>query len=156
MKRFRGGLVCKAHRFLYHSTLGSRVIKKNKTPGEQNLGERSEKRIVGGLAVSVDVHPLRVPRHLIPAEREREFFIDNLLARIHLINKMVVYTCNHSESESVGGLAVSVDVHPLRVPRHLIPAPILNQSDTLCAPSDSPRRAPRHHLTHLAHHVRVN
>ena len=30
MKRFRGGLVFKAHRLLYHSTLGSRVIKKRK------------------------------------------------------------------------------------------------------------------------------
>ena len=30
MKRFRGGLVFKAHRLLYHSTLGSRVIKKKK------------------------------------------------------------------------------------------------------------------------------
>ena len=28
MKRFREGLVFKAHRFLYHSTPGSRVIKK--------------------------------------------------------------------------------------------------------------------------------
>ena len=28
MKRFRRGLVVKAHRLLYHSTLGSRVIKK--------------------------------------------------------------------------------------------------------------------------------
>ena len=30
MKRFRGGLVFKAHRLLYHSTLGSRVIKKKR------------------------------------------------------------------------------------------------------------------------------
>ena len=30
MKRFREGLVCKAHRLVYHSTLGSRVIKKKK------------------------------------------------------------------------------------------------------------------------------
>jgi len=30
VKRFRGGLVFKAHRLLYHSTLGSRVIKKKK------------------------------------------------------------------------------------------------------------------------------
>ena len=29
--RFRGGLVFKAHRLVYHSTLGSRVIKKKKT-----------------------------------------------------------------------------------------------------------------------------
>jgi len=27
-KRFRGGLVFEAHRFFYHSTLGSKVIKK--------------------------------------------------------------------------------------------------------------------------------
>ena len=27
MERFRGGLVFKAHRLLYHSTLGSRVVK---------------------------------------------------------------------------------------------------------------------------------
>ena len=28
VQRFRGGLVCKAHRLLYHSTLGLRVIQK--------------------------------------------------------------------------------------------------------------------------------
>ena len=30
MKRFRGGLVFKAHRLLHHSTLGLRVIKKRR------------------------------------------------------------------------------------------------------------------------------
>ena len=30
VQRFRGGLVCKAHRLLYLSTLGLRVIKKKK------------------------------------------------------------------------------------------------------------------------------
>ena len=30
MKRFRGGLVFKAHRLLYHSTLGSKVMKKKR------------------------------------------------------------------------------------------------------------------------------
>ena len=30
LKRFRGGLVFKAHKLLYHSTLGSRVVKKKK------------------------------------------------------------------------------------------------------------------------------
>jgi len=30
MKRFRGGLVFKAHRLLYHSTLGLRIIKKKR------------------------------------------------------------------------------------------------------------------------------
>jgi hypothetical protein len=33
VKRFRGGLVFKAHRLLFHSTLGPRVIKKKKTYG---------------------------------------------------------------------------------------------------------------------------
>ena len=32
-KRFRGGLLFKAHRWLYHSTLGSRVIKKGRSSG---------------------------------------------------------------------------------------------------------------------------
>ena len=31
VKRFRGGLVLKAHRLVYHSILGSRVSKKPKT-----------------------------------------------------------------------------------------------------------------------------
>jgi len=30
VERFRGGLALKAHRLLYHSTLGLRVIKKKK------------------------------------------------------------------------------------------------------------------------------
>ena len=34
VKRFRGGLVFKAHRLLYHSTLGWREIKKKKKEGE--------------------------------------------------------------------------------------------------------------------------
>ena len=33
VQRFRGGLAFKAHRRLYHSTLGSRVIKKKKEEG---------------------------------------------------------------------------------------------------------------------------
>ena len=39
MQRFRGGLVFKDHRLLYHSTLGSRVIKKKKVRGEHNPGK---------------------------------------------------------------------------------------------------------------------
>jgi len=42
VKRFRGGLVFKAHRLLYHSTLGSTVIKKKKnTPARVILLARS-------------------------------------------------------------------------------------------------------------------
>ena len=45
MKRYRGGLVCKAHRLVYHSTLGSRVIKKKKCGrGEDGAGWGAEQR----------------------------------------------------------------------------------------------------------------
>ena len=40
MKRFRGGLVCKAHRLVYHPNLGSRVIKKKRRTS--NRGELEE------------------------------------------------------------------------------------------------------------------
>jgi len=54
-ERFRGGLVFKAHRLLYHSTLGLRVIKKE---GE---GEKNE---------------ARAPNTASPAERLRENLAD--------------------------------------------------------------------------------
>jgi len=37
VKRFRGGLVFKAHRLMYHSTLGSRVIKKKKMLSKKHV-----------------------------------------------------------------------------------------------------------------------
>jgi len=37
VQRFRGGHICKAHRLLYHSTLGLRVITKKKRRSEQAL-----------------------------------------------------------------------------------------------------------------------
>jgi len=37
VKRFRGGLVFKAYRLVYHSTLGLRVIKKKKKHGVQEF-----------------------------------------------------------------------------------------------------------------------
>ena len=42
MKRFRGGLVVKAHRLVYHSTLGWRVIKKKKEEKEEEEKEDLE------------------------------------------------------------------------------------------------------------------
>ena len=35
MEQFRGGLVLKAHEFVYHFTLGSRVIKKEEEKAEE-------------------------------------------------------------------------------------------------------------------------
>jgi len=38
VKQFRGGLAFKAHRLLYHSPLGSRVMRRDKRETEQLLG----------------------------------------------------------------------------------------------------------------------
>ena len=72
VKRFRGGLSFKAHRPLYHSTLGLRVIKKKKrlAPNPQ-LGQ---------------VYWVR----FLPDERE--IFFANLLVRIHFIIEMIRWT----------------------------------------------------------------
>ena len=59
MQRFRGGLVFKAHRLVYHSTLGLRVIKK-------------KKKVTGVGSVAADV-PLR---HLREESR-----VDNLFEK---------------------------------------------------------------------------
>jgi hypothetical protein len=40
VQRFRGGLVCKAHRLFFHSTLGLRVIKKTKIRARERDGGR--------------------------------------------------------------------------------------------------------------------
>jgi hypothetical protein len=49
VKRFRGGLVCKAHRRLYHSNLGSRVRQEKEEDTEPLRA--SEERRVGSFAV---------------------------------------------------------------------------------------------------------
>ena len=42
MKRFRGGLVFKAHKLSHHSTLGSRVIKKKKKTHSVVAGKNTQ------------------------------------------------------------------------------------------------------------------
>ena len=65
VQRFRGGLVCKAHRLLYHSPLGLRVIKRERD-GRTFLRRRREEyhavAVVAELGrVRVDVaHPVRL------------------------------------------------------------------------------------------------
>ena len=60
VKRFPGGLVFKAHRLLYHSTLGVRVIKKKKKVGANPgaLGERARASAEVGL---LPPPPTRLP-----------------------------------------------------------------------------------------------
>ena len=41
MKQFQGGLVCKVHRLLYHSTLGVRVINKRKKGNRKRVTPES-------------------------------------------------------------------------------------------------------------------
>ena len=56
VKRFRGGLVFKAHRLVYHSTLGWRVIKKKKRRLKPEVG--------------LQLVPLVKPRSLVPFSRK--------------------------------------------------------------------------------------
>jgi len=64
VQRFRGGLVFKAYRLLYHSTLGLRVIKKKKKVG------------MSVVTMAFECVP---DRHRPARVGERDFFIDNLL-----------------------------------------------------------------------------
>jgi hypothetical protein len=64
MERFRGGLVFEAHSFLYNSTLGSRVIKKNTgwelTDGpwsQSSAVETSQGRLHASYVVEIRTHP---------------------------------------------------------------------------------------------------
>ena len=69
---------------MYHSTLGSRVIKKKKKSSRESGGACD---LRGHELDRVRVIP-RQPKvaHLCA---EREFFIDNLLVRIHFIIEMI-------------------------------------------------------------------
>ena len=53
VKRIRGGLVFKAHRLLYHSSLGSRVTKKKRKKGRVRLSEPWTGSRVGSQGVRV-------------------------------------------------------------------------------------------------------
>ena len=62
MKRFGGGLVFKAHRLVYHSTLGLRVIKKEKVGGAgPGGGERGAERARGTPAREQDAFISQFP-----------------------------------------------------------------------------------------------
>ena len=54
VQRFRGGLVCKAHRLLYHSTLDLRVVKKKKSsPGR--IDEVDQSWVCTGVSRSYEI-----------------------------------------------------------------------------------------------------
>jgi len=61
VQRFRGGLVFKAHRFLNHSTLGLRVIKKKK---KRYHGCRESGWSRRGVRASTLALPLRVNKEV--------------------------------------------------------------------------------------------
>ena len=65
MKLFRGGLAFKAHRLLYHSTLGLRVIKKKKKQGELKVFRGGDNRRGQG------VHPGRESPQIGPPHQQR-------------------------------------------------------------------------------------
>jgi len=83
-RRRDGGRVFKAHRLVYHSTLGWRVIKKK----GHHFAESVHFRIIRREADwSLQCHPL-----LFRTPAEREFVIDDLLVRIHFIIVMIRWT----------------------------------------------------------------
>ena len=68
VKRFRGGLVCKAHRLVYPSTLGWRVIKKKKEGVEEGQRDHDEHEALGvpPKRIGEDARQHRVPvRHVL-------------------------------------------------------------------------------------------
>ena len=59
-KRFKGGLVFKAHRFMFHSTLGSRVTKKKKKKQKIGFsGRRPRPCRAGGSRECLQTRPVR-------------------------------------------------------------------------------------------------
>jgi len=70
VKRFRGGLVFKAHRLVYHSTLGLRVIKKKKKSREREfpafkgfpvmVTTSAEFKVYRGASLIRNTHPPRI------------------------------------------------------------------------------------------------
>jgi len=57
VKRFPGGLVFKAHRLLYHSTLGLRVIKEKKKKWPNRLEARPDRHFF--FLITFDTGPRR-------------------------------------------------------------------------------------------------
>ena len=55
-KRFRGGPMCKAHRWLHHSTLGTTVIKRRRSRSTQGLGIATCAVLRAASQLSVDGH----------------------------------------------------------------------------------------------------
>ena len=104
MKRFRGGLVYKAHRTLNHSTLGSRVIRKKV---EACPRPRPSARARPSATRWYTLNPT-----------EREFLVDNLLVRIHLIIEMIL-----GLGSSVEGLGLGARGSGSGVKGRGVPAP---------------------------------
>jgi len=86
VKRFRGGLVFKAHRWLYHSTLGSRVIKKKRRCG-----------VPTALASACDA---RLPT--LPEEGSYLRLIDSCITQLKAQGPS--RTCNESKEEAKEGV----------------------------------------------------
>ena len=76
-------MAIKAHRLLYHSTLGLLSGGGHGVARVGDTGARARPRGAGASGPSLALWTHSAP--LPPPRREREFFIDNLLVRIHFI-----------------------------------------------------------------------
>jgi len=74
VNRFRGGLVFKAHRLVYHSTLGLRVIKKKKTLAGTRVGRAGQRTVCTRASREGDMPPTAFERiwHILVGRAEGE------------------------------------------------------------------------------------
>ena len=78
MKQFRGGLVFKAHRLVYHSTLGLRVIKKKKKKKKTGFEPRLE--------MATHATPTRAPNR-------PHFFVKEVVRGFGVQQRRDAHTC---------------------------------------------------------------
>ena len=93
LHRFRGGLVFKAHRRLYHSTLGSRVIKKKEPSGSPlafKIRRRSVLRLTHLMVQSQITLALRLSLTPLPKSNMRE----TMGTAFAFVKMMCVWCCN--------------------------------------------------------------
>ena len=89
VKRFRGGLVLKAHRLLYHSTLGSRASKKKKRRSRTVQHRPTEVRETKYACKYLARSPRGFSRQVVKPFRDRLRSPDHYFMREHTEQKQV-------------------------------------------------------------------
>jgi len=91
VERFQGGLVIKAHRLLYHSTLGSRVIEKTQ-PVQQLEGSQPVQKLSLTLTLSEKEREVREQKDEREIESKRVYKLCNS-RRVHNLYTSAPWAC---------------------------------------------------------------